>query len=151
MVRGAAGELLGSFYAFDVGFVGGVSVAFGDVNGDGVADVVVGAGPGAGPHVKVIDGTKLGMVNADGTISEDALLASFYAFDPAFTGGVSVAVGRFGGGTKMNVAVGTGSGAGPHVRTFSIAGGLATQIDGPFGSFYAYDPLFTGGEVVSGG
>src|SRR5262249_9387441 len=38
------------------GFAGGVSVATGDVTGDGVEDVVVGSGPGSRPHVKVFDG-----------------------------------------------------------------------------------------------
>ena len=58
-----------TFDAFP-GFLGGVSVTLGDVNGDGVADVIAGAGPGGAPHVKVFNGTDL---------SE---LASFFALQP---------------------------------------------------------------------
>src|SRR5205085_7197418 len=74
----AQGGLVASFLAYDPTFVGGTSVAVADVNGDGVADVITGAGPGGWPHDKVFDGTKLWMTQADGTLAPAALLASLY-------------------------------------------------------------------------
>ena len=62
-------------------FPGGVSMTLGDVNGDGDVDIIAGAGPGGGPHVRVFSGVDL------------AELASFFAYDPAFIGGVQVAAG----------------------------------------------------------
>ena len=53
---GASGTLLQSFFAYDAGFLGGVNVAFGDVNRDGVNDIITGAAAGTSPHVKVFDG-----------------------------------------------------------------------------------------------
>ena len=60
------------------GFPVGASVAAADVNGDGTADIITGAGSGGGPNAKVYNGT------------DDSLLANFYAFDPTFLGGVFV-------------------------------------------------------------
>ena len=92
---------------FDPAFLGGVSVTLGDVNGDGTMDIIAGAGPGGGPQVRVLSGTDL---------SE---LASFYAFDPFFSGGVRVASGDVNGDGRADIIVGAGAGAGPHVRVFS--------------------------------
>jgi hypothetical protein len=60
-VYDAQGGLVHSFLAFNPAFRGGVRVANADVNGDGVADIVVAAGPRGGPQGKVLVGTKLGI------------------------------------------------------------------------------------------
>jgi hypothetical protein len=146
--------VLGSFYAYDPAFTGGVSVAAGDVNGDGVIDVITGAGPGGGPHVKVVDGTKLNDLASDSEPLPSALLASFYAYSPFFTGGVSVAFAE-GVNGDPELTTGAGPGGAPHVLVLDATKLTEVGSNGQIlpsavlGSFYAYDPAFTGGVRVA--
>jgi|GEM_PF-4947183 len=154
---GATGSLLASFFAFDPVFQGGVSVAAGDINGDGMADIIVGAGAGEpGGHVIVIDGTKLTQVQSNGQIADSALLASFFAFNPVFQGGVSVAAGDINGDGKADIIVGAGAGE-PGGHVIVIDGTKLTQVQSNgqiadaavLRSFFAFDQSFTGGVFVS--
>jgi hypothetical protein len=126
---------LGSFFAYDPAFTGGVRVALGDVNGDGVLDVITAAGPGGGPHVRVLDGRSGAEIAGP--------LGSFFAFTPAFSGGVNVAVGDVNGDGFQDVIVAADAGGGPHVRVLSGLNG------GELASFIAYHPAFTGGVRVA--
>ncbi len=144
------GDFTSTFAAYDPNFRGGVNVGIGDVNGDGVPDVVVTPGFGGGPHVKVIDGTMLGLVGPDGAIAPAAVLASFFAYDPAFRGGVTVTVSDVDGDGKADVVTGTGPGGGAHVKVFSgatLSQGRPTEL----ASFFAFDPSFRGGVNVAAG
>jgi hypothetical protein len=148
------GTQIGSFLAFDPSFLGGVRVAVGDVNGDGVSDIIVAAGPGGGPHVKIIDGTKLHMVGANGEILDAALLGQFYAYDPAFAGGVFVAFGHA-GGQGPEIITGAGAGGSPHVKIIDATEVSQLQPNSEIadsalaGQFFAYSPFFTGGVTVA--
>jgi len=136
--NGTIDEIAG-FFAYDVNFPGGVSVAAGDVNGDGRADIITGAGPGGGPHVRVL-GHLYG-----GAVEE---LCGFFACDPAFAGGVRVAAGDVDGDGRADIITGAGPGGGPHVRVLSCNDHAP---DRELASFFAYAPSFAGGVYVAAG
>jgi hypothetical protein len=56
LYNGATISVIGSGYPFGAGFAGGVSLAVGDLNGDGRADIVTGQASGGGA-VRVFSGT----------------------------------------------------------------------------------------------
>ncbi len=129
-VYAAGGAVLRTFQAFGSG---GARAATGDVNGDGIDDVVAGAGPGGVSAVRVFDGRT------------GAELASFTAFEASFTGGVSVAAGDMDGDGKAEVVVTPDQGGGPVVAVYSgasLAAGGAGQLARFFG---IADEAFRGG------
>jgi CSLREA domain-containing protein len=128
--NGANLNLLRSFYAYAEDFSGGVSVASIDFNNDGILDLVTGAGPGGGPHVKVFDG------------ATNAIISQWYAYPASFTGGVFVAVGDIGNDGTFEVVTGAGQGGSPVVAVWDPnTGALLAQ-------FMAYAEDFTGGVRV---
>jgi hypothetical protein len=127
------GLMVQDFYAFDPAFRGGVFVATGDVNHDGFADIICGAGPGGGPHVRVFDGRT------------HAILFDKMVFDPGFRGGVRVAAGDVNGDGFADIICAAGPGGGPQVNVYSGKDGSLLY------SFLAYDGAFRGGVYVSAG
>lgn len=124
-------ETANQFFAYSEQFTGGSDVAAGDVDGDGIDEIITSAGVGGGPHIKAFK-------------TNGQLVASFYAYDQSFTGGVSVAAGDVDGDGIDEIITGTGIGGGPHVRIFKANG---VELTG----FYAYHPNFYGGVDVSAG
>jgi len=93
---GVNGSLLHSFAAWQPNYYGGIYVAAGDLNGDTLADIVVGLDAGNAPQIKVFNGANAGQ-----------LLSSFLVFNPEFRGGVTVAVGNVDGIAGNEIIVGT--------------------------------------------
>lgn len=119
------------FYGFTPAFQGGVSVATGDVNGDGKEEIIVGAGPGGGPNVQVFS-------------SEGEKLGSFYAYMEAFRKGIYVASCDLDGDGIAEIVTSPRRGGGPNVKVFNLAGETLS-------SFMAYDQGFRGGVTVACG
>ena len=121
-----------SFTVFP-GFAGSIHVATGDINGDGVADRIAGAGAGGGPAVAIYDGKTGG------------LIANFFAFEQTFLGGVYVAASDFNGDGRAELIVTADVGGGPRVRIFDGTA-LLTNTPQVIADFFGIaDPNFRGG------
>ncbi|HTK05149.1 MAG TPA: putative glycoside hydrolase [Candidatus Eisenbacteria bacterium] len=131
-VYDAKGGLKSTFRPFGDAYTLDVNIAIGDLNGDGKAEIVTGAGPGGGPQIRVY--------SYDGK-----LLTGFFAYDSRFRGGVNVAVGDLYGTGRSVIVAGAGAGGGPHVRVFTMGGRALSP------GFFAYDYRFRGGVNVAVG
>jgi hypothetical protein len=109
-------------FAYEDTVRGGVDVGTTDLNGDGTADFLAGAGPTGGPRVRAFDGR-----------TGDTLL-DFAAYEESFRGGVNVDGTRYPFGAGNGILTGSGVGGGPvaklfrgstEVRSFLVGDGTA--------------------------
>lgn len=135
IINPVSGEDVGEIDAYDNSFRGGVHAAVGDINHDGVDDIVIAPGAGGGPRIRIIDGTN------------GAVLRDFFVYDPSFTGGVYVAVADTNADGFADIITGTGAGGGPQVRVLSGKDLGQTVLQ----NFFAYDDAFRGGVLVAAG
>jgi VCBS repeat-containing protein len=124
------GEPTGTVVPFP-GFKGPIKVISGDINNDGVSEMIAGAGFGGGPAIVILN-------SQTGEVME-----SFFAFDPAFIGGVSVAVQDVNNDGILDIIASAGPGGGPEVRIFD--GGSLNVLR----AFFAYDQSFAGGVSIA--
>ena len=142
VLNARTGAELASFFAYDPLFRGGISVAAADLDGNGIAEIVTGAGPGGGPHVKVFDSTSF------------HVMKEFMAYDPSFRNGIFVAAGDFISDGKREIITGAGPGGGPHVKIWDYA---TLNVDGQFMAYggvtdsngQVVDQFFSGGVRVA--
>ncbi|MDD5567334.1 MAG: L,D-transpeptidase family protein [Patescibacteria group bacterium] len=97
------------FYAFEKTFKGGGSMAVGDLGGDGVKEIIVGAGPYGGPQVRTfrLDGSPI---------------TNFYAYPESFQGGIEIATGDLDGDGQDEIITAPRFRGGAQVRIFDGAG-----------------------------
>src|SRR5262245_54134964 len=128
------------------GFEGSVSVALGDIDGDGVNDLVVGAGKDHTPEVVAYAGSaRFGK----GTFQVE--LARFQAFAPEARGGISVAAAQIDGPSIDNVIVVSGPGMPRQVKVYGsqlpASPGTAPSL---FSTFSPYPQDRSGVSLATG-
>lgn len=119
------GNVISQFFAYEPEFRGGVNVAVGDIDNDGIAEIITTPASGKEVIVKIFD-------------FSGHMRFKFLAYADNFTGGASVAVGDVDGDTMADIVTGAGFGGGPHVRVFNRQGQIKQQ-------WFAYDEKFRGG------
>ena len=107
------GKVNKQFYAYATNFTGGVDVAVGDIDDNGVDEIITSPGVGGGPHVKVF--------KADGT-----LLKEFFAYGMNFYGGIRVSASDIDSDDKWEVVTAPASAGGPHVKIWEVDGATPT-------------------------
>ncbi|OWK43984.1 YDG domain-containing protein [Fimbriiglobus ruber] len=145
VLDGKTHQQLASFSPFETTFTGGVFVTVGDVNGDGVPDLIVTPDQSGGPIVAVYDGASLGQ----GKVVQ---LARFFGIaDPSFRGGARAAVGDINGDGYGDVIVSAGYGGGPRIAIYdgkSVAAGAPTEL---MPDFFAFESSLRNGAYVTAG
>jgi hypothetical protein len=151
---GAAAARRANFFGIDdADFRGGARAALGDVNGDGVPDLAVGAGFLGGPRMALFDGATL-------LATPGRLINDFFAFPgtdaQTLRNGVFVAAGDVDGDGRAELVFGGGPGGAPRVFVLSGAQVSAGNVSGaqaaPVSNFFvANNSSDRGGVRVAAG
>jgi glycosyltransferase involved in cell wall biosynthesis len=108
-------EAGGNFTAYSTKWKNlGANLSACDINHDGADELVVGAGYGGGPHVKIF--------NRNGT-----LLKEWFAYKSNFRGGVYAICGQIDESGENRIVTGTGPTGGPHVKIFDQNGTMLKE------------------------
>ena len=128
------GSVRWSKIAFEPTFTGGVRVAIGDVNGDGIQDVIAGEGPGGLSRFRTFDGVT------------GQFLSGGAPFGTSYSGGIFVASADINDDGFDDIITGSGGGFVSHVRVRSGANTSTTLRNIRVGSPANMDPV----QVASG-
>jgi hypothetical protein len=130
-----------NFYAYP-GYLGGITVAAGDMTGDGKADISTGTMGGTTPHVVIFD------LNPSLPYSTPYAFRSFYAFDPQYFGVVNLATGDFNGDLVDELITSSGPGAASTILVFQINNNPTPEV---YRSFLPFGGTDLGGVTVGSG
>lgn len=117
------------FMAYASDYTGGVNVAVGDVDSDGIDEIVTGTNPGSTTHVRVFE-------------KNGQPIGGFFAYGGYYTG-VNVATADMDGDGMDEIVTGTGPGSTSHIKVFKLDGRL---ID----DFLSYPGYYVGSDVAGG-
>ncbi|MFA6198500.1 MAG: FG-GAP-like repeat-containing protein [Patescibacteria group bacterium] len=107
-------ELMDWFFAYEQAYKGGVNLVTGDVDGDGVSELVVAPISGRSPLVKVY--------NYNSATSNFDVVDEVTAYQSTFRGGVQIATGDVNGDNADEIIVSPYVNGGPNVRVYALNG-----------------------------
>lgn len=130
VVSGATRSVIRDYLAFGSSYIGGANVTAADINGDGKAEIIVGAMVGRG-NIVVQDG------------ATNTQRASFFAYEAGFNGGARVAaISDVNGDGFLDLVVTPGAGGGTKASRYS---GANYRLIDSFFAFSANEPGGNGG------
>ncbi len=100
--------------AYDENFRGGVTIAGGDVDGDGRDEIITGVAAAGGPHIRIFGR------QPDQTVQLEH--PGFMAFSPDFRGGISIATSDYQADGRAEIVAAVRSDGNPVVRFFNREG-----------------------------
>jgi len=125
------GNKLFGFFAFDKKLTGGASISAGDVNLDSQKEIIVGAGYGQEPVVKIFS-------------NYSNFLSSFYAYEKSFKGGINIIAADINNDKSAEIITAPLVDKEPKIKIFNNQGKLQNE-------FLAYDKSFLGGVNLASG
>jgi len=142
------GTVLAAFYVLDPALVPGASLAAGDLDGDGRAEIVLGGGPTVAPWPPIANGPdqRVAVYRADGTS-----VGSFSAYPGLFQGGVRVSLADLDGDRRPEVVTAPGPRLAPEIGIFAQEWVNGRDMGTRLGHFLAFEPSFKGGVSVATG
>jgi FG-GAP-like repeat/FG-GAP repeat len=144
----SGGKELANFYVLDSAIVPGASIAAGDLDGDGRAEIVLGGGPTNAPWPPVANGPdqRVAIYEPDGTE-----VHAFDAYPGLFQGGVRVALADVEGDSRPEMITGPGPGSEPEIAVWSQHFLPGVDRGTRLNHFLAFDSSFRGGVSVATG
>jgi len=134
-----AGNLENQFYAYPARFRIGLSLAAGDVDGDGIDEIIFAPQERGGPHIRIF---KYNTSNGNFDLFDQ-----FFSYPSHFRMGVNVTAGDLNNNGREEIIVAPKNRGGPHVRTYEYSQG-SFQL---YSQFFAYIHSFRGGVSLAVG
>lgn len=120
----AVGKMIDEFYPYPKELRCGARVAMGDMDGDGVSDIVTAPGAGNGPHIRIFNGLNRTLLN------------EFNAYDDKWRGGVFIATADVNRNGRAELIAGTDAGGPAIVRVFDAMRGRMIGEVSPYPGNY---------------